>query len=149
MWGLALSCSNMPFVMKDMTKGFRILTTYWRAFSHSSESINSVVLSYPIAPQTMIPGVGKVCASIIAASCDLSTGRLRTRWCQFELHKQNRDSSLIATECHSISSCLWLYAMQVSIVCGMVSAVNNTWQVDISTQLPVIYSRPLVVTLCL
>ena len=44
-------------------------------------------------------------------------------------------------------SWLWLYSMQVSVVCGMVSAVNNAWKLEISTQLPVICSRRFVVTL--
>ena len=53
-----------------------------------SASTKSALFSYPIAPHTMIPGVVKVFASIIASSCDLSPGRLRTRWRKSDCHKQ-------------------------------------------------------------
>ena len=123
MWSLALSCWNIPFgtlIVKGMTRGFTVLASYWWAFSLPSASTKSALLSYPIAPHTTIPGVGEVCTLIIVASCDLSAGCLRTCW-----HRSvtNRSEIHCSTPQNGTQfpSWLWLYTMQDSVVCGMVS----------------------------
>ena len=103
---ITVSCWNMPFgtlVRKAVAAEFTVIATYWQAFSLSSANTKSILLSYPIASHTMISGVEEVCASIIAASCDLSSGPLQTRWRWSNRHKQKRDPSLNTTECHSMS----------------------------------------------
>ena len=105
-WCLAVFCWNMPFDTRHEGYDNRvyIVAAYWRAFSRPSENTQSVLLSYPIASHTMIPGVGEVCASIIAASSDFHqvvyghVGDDLTATNRSEAHHQTPEN---ATQCPS------------------------------------------------
>ena len=122
---------------------------YHSCLSLPSASAKSVLLSYPVAPHTMVPGVWEVYASIISASNDfhqVNYGHVCVDLTATNRSKTHRWTPQNATQC---SGWLWLYNMQVFVFCGILLAVNNAWQVEISTKLTVICSRRFVMTPCL
>ena len=108
---------------------------------YPSASIKFVRLSYLIAPHILNQGVGEEWASKIVVSYNLSPGRLRTPQTEVRLSAEHHGMPLNVLVDSGSNPRKSVY--------DMVSAVNNAWQLDVSTEFQVICFPRFVVTLCL